>query len=95
MFLSKLLPFSRYQISGHSMRPLFKEGQVVWVNHWAYLFSKPKVGDIIIFKFQEKEIIKRVSEVMVGKVAVSGDNKSDSLATGLVEFRDIKGKVLQ
>ena len=95
MFPSKFLPFSRYRVSGHSMEPLFKEGQLVWVKNWAYLFSKPRVEDIVVFKFQGKELVKRVKQVNDGAFEVAGDNSSDSLKTGEIRLDTVVGKVLK
>ena len=78
------------------MQPSLKEGQIVWVTNWSYLFSKPKVGDIVVFFFQNRELIKRISQVKLDSVEVVGDNKADSLASnelGNIAIKDIVGKV--
>lgn len=93
----KLIPFSRYKISGHSMEPLYKEGQVVWVNNWSYILSKPKVGDTVVFHWQDKDLLKRVSVVDQDRVEVFGENKTDSLDSkkfGDIAVKQIIGKVL-
>ncbi len=93
----KLTPFSRYKIAGHSMEPTFKENEVVWVYTWAYLFNRPKIGDIIIFEFEGKELIKKVALLDGSSATVVGDNSADSLDSntiGKIAFKQIKGKVL-
>lgn len=92
-----LIPLSRYKIVGHSMEPIFREGEVVWVNNWAYLFSKPRVGDLIIFDFNKRKLVKRIIEIKKEHLLVMGDNLRDSLDSrkfGEIEFKQVKGKVL-
>ena len=78
------------------MQPSLKEGQLVWVNNWSYLFSKPKVGDIVVFRSQNKELVKRITQVKIDSVEVAGDNKTDSLDSrkfGDIPMRAVVGKV--
>lgn len=92
----KFIPFSRYKIVGHSMEPAFQEGEVVWVNNWAYLFKKPKIGDVVILSFGSKKIIKRIVDVRKSGVYVSGDNQVDSLDSrtlGEIKLNRLIGKV--
>lgn len=93
----KLIPFSRYQISGHSMEPTLKTGQIVWVNNWAYFFNKVKTADVVVFKKDGQELVKRVIKVDKDEIFVTGDNKTDSLDSnnfGAVSQSLIVGKVL-
>ena len=93
----KLTPFSRYKISGHSMEPTLKNGQVVWVNNWPYLINKIRVGDIVIFEQDGKELIKRVAKINGKSVSLMGDNRSDSLDSrtfGEVNIEKISGKII-
>ena len=59
-----LFPFSIYKVEGHSMEPALKAGDRVLVLTWAYLFSKHKKGDVIVFKdashTNDKYFIKRI-----------------------------------
>ncbi len=78
------------------MEATLKAGEIVWVNNWSYLFSKPKVGDIVVFRFQNKEMVKRITQVKSDSVEVVGDNKVDSLGSqdiGSILIRNIVGKV--
>ncbi len=75
------------------MEPILRAGQVVWVSKW----PRVKAGDIVVFRFQEEELIKRVEKLDGKKVFLSGDNPSDSLDSrsfGFVERKDIVGKVI-
>lgn len=53
--------------NGESMYPTIKDNEIVIVNRLAYLFSKPKKNDIIIFPYSmDKSYIKRI-------IGVEGD----------------------
>ena len=86
--------FGIFRISGHSMMPYLKPYDRVIVSSIPYYFSKPKIGDIIVFKYNSKTMIKRIKKLENGKITVAGDNISDSLKIEPVEVRDILGKVL-
>ncbi len=93
----KLIPFSRYKIVGHSMEPTLKSGQVVWVNNWAYLFNQLEINDIVLFKREGKDMVKKVNQIEKDKVFLIGDNQADSLDSrtfGEVSQKEIIGKVL-
>ena len=94
-------PISRLTVIGNSMTPALKEGQDILSFNWAYLFSKPKKGDIVIVqnsKLQAKsEIVKRVVKVEGKQVFVEGDNKrqsTDSRHFGPIRIDQIIGKVI-
>lgn len=79
------------------MEPTFKEGQVVWVNNWAYLTDLPKAGDLVACSHNTKVLIKRIKTINQSKVELIGDNATDSLDSrefGPVSLSDIVGKVL-
>lgn len=93
----KSFPFSRFTVSGNSMLPTLKPGQDVLVFNWAYIFSKPKKGDIVVFKFNGREIIKRVQMYHGRGIFVMGDNKrysTDSRSFGPIDKSKIIGKVI-
>lgn len=74
----KIFCFDLLFISGSSMEPDIKDGNKVWINKLAYGFikpfgdelvcqwSKPKVGDVILYFYNNRAVIKRC-------VAVEGD----------------------
>jgi phage repressor protein C with HTH and peptisase S24 domain len=76
------------------MEPTLPEGAIVWVNHWAYLFRKPLVGEIILFIYNNKNLIKRIKSSSGENYEVVGDNSADSLQLGLISREKIKGRVL-
>lgn len=94
---NRIFPFSRFTVFGTSMLPTLKPGQDVLVFNWAYLFSKPKVGDIVIIRKNGKEMVKRIQKCHGRSVFVIGDNKkesTDSRDFGLVLRSEIVGKVV-
>lgn len=82
--------FGRFKITGHSMQPTFYPGDQVI----AFKFSKIKAGDVVVFKRNSKNVIKRVVKISEGKYFLAGDNKNDSLSIPPIQKRDIIGKVI-
>lgn len=79
------------------MEPTLKSGDIVWVNNWAYVFKKPRIGDIVVFKKSDKELIKRITTISGSGVFLSGDNKTDSYDSrnfGKISNTMILGKVI-
>lgn len=92
-----IFPFKRFTVSGNSMLPTLKPGQDVLVFNWAYLFSKLKVGDIVVIWKNGKEMIKRVQMSSDRGAFVTGDNKkesTDSRSFGPIDKSKIIGKVI-
>ena len=91
-----MFPINYFKIKGHSMEPTFREGDRLLINKWAYAFSKPKVGDVVIFKKlpEERYILKRIQKILHTGFFVRGDNKTDSKSFGVITEKQIMGKVL-
>ena len=91
-----MFPINYFKIKGHSMEPRYRDGDRLLINKWAYLFSRPKIGDIIVFKKlnEEKFILKRIKKVLNTGFFVRGDNKTDSKYFGVIKKEQILGKVL-
>jgi signal peptidase I len=98
---SYVLPLKRFILEGHSMEPLFGEGDKVIINKLAYLFTKPKLGDVVAFKENTErgkillKKIKRGSDN--GQYFVVGANKNDSQDSrqfGPIAKSQILGKLL-
>lgn len=88
---------SRFKISGHSMLPTLKVGDKVLISSFPYMFSTPKIGDIIVFKKNGKNFIKRITGVTPQGFIVAGDNSFDSISSkklGVISKKLILGKVV-
>jgi len=79
------------------MLPTLKPGQDILCFNWAYIFSKPKKGDIVIVRHHGKEMVKRIQEVHDRELLVEGDNQkesTDSRNFGPIGKSEIIGKVI-
>jgi len=68
-FVVRSFVFRVAHVTGNSMEPTLSHGDMVILNRFSYLFTAPRVGDIVAFPFPEdpsEYYIKRV-------IAVSGD----------------------
>lgn len=92
-----VFPFSHFTVSGSSMLPTLKLGQDILCFRWAYFFSKPKVGDIVVVRQGGKDIIKRIHKASDRMIYVIGDNQqesTDSRNFGPTDKSEIIGKVI-
>lgn len=91
-------PLARYKVYGDSMVPTLKEGHEVICYKWAFSKDKmPKVGDIVVAKIKDLEIVKRVIFVREDTVYLRGDNETDSTDSrnfGWISLRQIVGKAI-
>ena len=79
------------------MFPNLYPGQDVLSFNWAYLGRKPKVGDIVVIKMGDKEIVKRVQKVDDRHIFVVGDNQNESMDSrdfGEISINNIVGKLV-
>lgn len=88
-------PVRRFTVHGNSMLPTLKPGQDVLVWCW---FVNPQVGDLVVFKKDNKYMIKRVHKVYDRTLyGMSGDNpneSTDSRQFGWINKSKIIGKVV-
>ena len=84
----------RFKISGHSMMPTLIPGESILISTIPYLFSNPKKGEIIVFKYKNKNLVKRIKKISEDDYILEGDNKSDSLKIQNIKQKDIVGKFL-
>ena len=85
-------------VSGNSMQPSLKEGDIVFFKIYKEGKSEPKPGQIVIFNHPFKNIIciKRISVVNQNNIEVLGDNikfSEDSNKFGLLNNEKIIGIV--
>lgn len=76
------------------MLPTLKPGQDVSVLCWFY---KIQIGDLVVFKKNGRDMIKRVQKIHQGKLFVLGDNpkaSTDSRKFGWIDQDQISGKVI-
>lgn len=77
------------RVVGNSMKPALFEGDIIF----ARTRKKPQVGDIVVAKHKNREIIKRVERLGAKKCYLIGDNKhasTDSRQFGSIPLKDIK-----
>jgi signal peptidase I len=93
-----MLLLSKFRVFGHSMEPGITNNGTVFASGIPYLFKKPGVNDIVVFKDKDKKVlIKRIIKKSEDKYFVQGDNKNDSLDSrqlGNISKQQIIGKVI-
>lgn len=82
------------KIQGHSMEPAIKQGNIVLVSSLPFLFSEPKVGDVVTFRKDELIFIKRIVKIKNNQYFLKGDNSKDSLRVSWISKKDLVGKLL-
>lgn len=92
-------PLQKYRVQGHSMEPLFFEGQTVIINKYSYTFQKPQLRDCVIVQVysSKKIVLKRITKIKNNNIYLEGDNKHDSMDSkefGWIEKKQIIGKVI-
>lgn len=80
------------RVEGLSMAPTYRPGQLVF----AWRLRKPRIGDVVIVRHHQLELIKRVSQIEDGRVYLLGDNpieSTDSRHYGWLPLASILGIV--
>ena len=84
----------RFKVEDESMYPTLRQGDYLIVNKLA---SKFFAGDIVVFKHEDKFLVKRIEKISNEKYFVVGDNKKlsqDSRKFGAIKVGLLVGKVL-
>lgn len=79
------------------MLPTLKHNQDVLCFNWAYAFSKPKIGDIVVINHNGLDMVKRIQKIHDREIIVKGDNKdqsTDSRNFGPIKRSEILGQVI-
>ncbi len=81
------------RITGYSMSPTLNNGVVAIFINKKHL----NVGDIVIAKVGQREVVKRISEIKKDKVFLIGDNlehSTDSRDYGRLDTNCLMGKLI-
>ena len=90
--------FSWFVVKEQSMEPSCREGDFVVVSKMSYLFSRPKVGQLVVLKDPEgssRLVLKRITAAKGSFFWVEGDNKDksiDSRSFGWVSSKTLLGQ---
>ena len=76
------------------MMPYLNPNDRVVVSSLPYFLTNPKAADVVVFRYNNKILIKRIVKVLDNGVEVRGDNKSDSLNIKSIRKNQILGKVV-
>lgn len=92
--------FMRFEVSGSSMEPAFRDGDWLIVDRAAFRGRRPRVGEVVVVRDPEvaaRWLVKRVWRVDAdGRLDVRGDNtveSRDSRAFGTVAASEVEGRV--
>ena len=91
---------SYFVVKEQSMEPLFQEGNFVLVDKMSYLFSKPRVGHIVVVRHPQKPnllLLKRIVKEQKDRYWIEGDYTSrsiDSRHFGWLKKDLVVGKVI-
>lgn len=87
-----LISFNRAK--GHSMEPIIMNGSFFIASDIPYRLKSPKIDDVIIFKNNNKVIIKKISKISNKKYYIDGENKDDSMNFSPITKNKILAKVV-
>ena len=76
------------------MSPKIENGSFFIASSLPFILRKPKIGDIVLFKINDKNIVKRIIKIESNKYIIEGENKLDSKKFGPLAREDILGKLI-
>lgn len=85
--------FPIIKVYGNSMHPTYKEGEIL-IGFRFYPKSRLKVGDVVLYKHEDKVVIKRIAGITPAKSQLYclGDNSPDSYDSrhyGFIPLRSV------
>lgn len=86
-------PLGLYRVSGHSMLPTCRPGDVLVGWRW----FRPQPGQVVIAQTPQRCLVKRVVRLSPGQAWLEGDNaaeSTDSRSQGLYPIEEIKVQVI-
>jgi signal peptidase I len=72
LIIFRFFIFQPFTIKGSSMEPNFHDGEYLIVNEFSYHFSKPKRGDVVIFKHPEPACTSFVESNYINRIFFQG-----------------------
>lgn len=76
------------------MEPKIKNGSFFIVSSIPFWFRFPKAGEIVVFKNENKNIVKKIFKIENKKYFVEGENLMDSKKFDSIQKKEILGKLL-
>lgn len=76
------------------MEPEIASGSFFLASSIPYFLTEPKVGDVIVFKNKNKNIIKKLTKIEKDEYFIEGLNSSDSLRFDPIRRSEILGKII-
>lgn len=83
------------RVSGDSMLPTLQNGQVIVA--FKPVARKVRTGDIVVLHYQNRDIVKRITDIRSNEIYIVGDNpgqSTDSRHFGWINANLIVGKVV-
>jgi len=98
-------PIKRARVSGDSMAPTYRDGDLIWVRIFASVPNEIRLGTVVLIERDAQPgvlYVKRVQRAHGGAFWVEGDNPdpdaltriSDSRRWGYIPAHEIKGRAL-
>ncbi len=85
---------SLFKASGHSMEPDIHNGSFCLVSSLPYFIKQPRIKDKIVFKNDNKIIVKKINKIENRMYHIEGVNLSDSKKFKPLKRGNIIGKVI-